>query len=102
LIAQSGTAGLPIAIGFGVLSVLLISWFVILVAVTSVRVPKSESTFARNVGEWVTDGFWWVHAAGSVLVLGFALALTYGLVDAIWRTTTGNPSFFRFFDMRTT
>ena len=85
LIAQSGTAGLPIALGAAGLALLLISWFIVLIAVTSLRVPKSESVYARNVGDWVTDGFKWTHAAGSVMVVGFATALSVGLAFAIWR-----------------
>ena len=85
LIAQSGTAGLPIALGAAGLALLLISWFIVLIAVTSLRVPKSESVYARNVGDWVTDGFRWTHAAGTVMVFGFATALSVGLFFALWR-----------------
>ncbi|MEP6619636.1 MAG: hypothetical protein ABJE47_09980 [bacterium] len=94
LIAQSGTAGLPIALAFAGLSLLLISWFIVLVAVTSVREPKSQSVYAQNVGAWVTDGFRWLHAAGSVLVMGLAFALSYGLVDTTYKLITGNLTGF--------
>lgn len=88
LIAQSGTAGLPIALGFAGLSLLLVSWFIVLIAVTSVRVPQDNSTYARNVGHWITDGFRYVRLAGNVLVWGLVLALTYGLADSGWKLWT--------------
>ncbi len=102
-IAASGTAGLPVAMTTAVICLILISWFVALVAVTSIHKPKSQSRYSNNVGEWITDGFSWIHIAGTVLVLGLGLALTWGFVVAVWIVVTGdypplNPAFFLHLD----
>ncbi len=83
-ITLSGTAGLPVALITAGVCLILISWFVILVAVTSVREPKSVRRYAQNVGLWITDGFDWVHNAGTLLVWGLGAALTLGLVTDLW------------------
>ena len=88
-IAQSGTAGLPVALLTAAACVLFISWFVILVAVTSMHKPKSPITYSKNVGAWITDGFSKIHNAGTLLVGGLTIALSWGLIVGVWIIATG-------------
>ncbi|HEX3866938.1 MAG TPA: hypothetical protein VHV78_09305, partial [Gemmatimonadaceae bacterium] len=89
LIGQSATVGLPVALGTAALSIFLISWFIALVAVTSAHRPRSPSRYAENLGQWVTDGFRWIRRAGSVLVVGLLLAISFGIVAWVWMAITG-------------
>ncbi|MDB4916622.1 MAG: hypothetical protein JWM95_4266 [Gemmatimonadetes bacterium] len=90
LIAESGTAGLDIALIFAGMSVLMISWFVVLIALTATRVPKSKSEYARNLGTWLTDGFRYTHLAGSLLVFGLVVSMTLGMFVAGWKLLHNN------------
>jgi len=95
-IAQSGTVGLPVAFFAAAVSLLLVSWFVALVAATSIHRPKSPAKYAENLGCWMTDGFRWMRRAGSVLVFGLAVALAIGFIVAVWTVITGEePSQLR-------
>jgi hypothetical protein len=89
MIAQSGTVGLPVALATLVVTTLMISWFIALVAVTSVHRPKSLKRYAERVGAWISDGFRWMRRAGSVLVIGLTLALTVGVIASSWMIVTG-------------
>jgi FtsH-binding integral membrane protein len=91
LVAQSGTAGLPVAFGTAALSLFLVSWFFILIGITSVRKPKSSGTFARTLGQWITDGFVWLRLSGSVLVFGLSVAVMLGFFAAFWSIARGAP-----------
>jgi hypothetical protein len=90
MIAQSGTVGLPVALITIGISLLMISWFIALVAVTSVHRPHSPREYAERMGTWISDGFLWVRRSGSILVIGLALALTVGIVAATWMIIAGD------------
>ncbi len=80
IIAQSGTVGLPIGLGAAVLTFLLVSPFVALIAVTALRRPQSQVTYAENLGNWLTGGLAWIRRSGSILVLLLVIALSIGLL----------------------
>lgn len=83
MIADSGTSALALVLGGLTLSALLISWLVVLIAATSIRVPAPNWKHSEQLGYWMTDGFRWVRYAGNVFalsVLGFIVI--GGLVDA--------------------
>jgi hypothetical protein len=89
LISQSATVGLPVALVTLGVTLLMVSWFIALVAVTSVHRPQSLKRYAERVGAWISDGFRWVRRAGSLLVIGLALSLTVGVAAATWMIVTG-------------
>lgn len=82
IVAQSGTVGLPFGLGAAALTLLLISPFVTLIAVTAVRRPRSQVTYAENVGNWLTGGLDWIRRSGALLVFLLVIALSVGLLAA--------------------
>lgn len=80
LIGQSGTSGFVIAVfGLGVVLVLM-SWFIALIAATSIRNPDPAAGNGRRLGLWMTDGFRWLRIAGTALGLTLLLAVSIGIV----------------------
>ena len=87
LIAQGATSGLIIAV-LGLTAVLvLISWFIALIAFTAVRKPDPEKWSARRLGLWMTDGFWWLRIAGTSLAISVLIAVLVGALFSL------SPSF---------
>lgn len=84
LIAQGATSGLIIAI-LGLVAVfVLISWFIALIAFTSVRKPNPKTWNARRLGLWMTDGFWWLRVAGTSVAISVLVAVLVGAVFNIF------------------
>jgi hypothetical protein len=82
LIAQGGTSGFVIAVLGLILVLVLISWFVALIAFTSVHTPNPAKWSGRRLGLWMTDGFRWLRVAGTILAFTVLFAVLFGaLVD---------------------
>lgn len=82
LLAESGTSGMVIALaGIGVAGI-LVSWFIVLIAATSVRVPDPKER-SEELGQWMTDGFRWLRWAGEALVVGAGVGITVGVTSDI-------------------
>ncbi|HXT15071.1 MAG TPA: hypothetical protein VN706_05545 [Gemmatimonadaceae bacterium] len=90
LIAQGGTSGFLLALAAAAIAMIMISWFVALVAVTSVHTPSSPSRYAGTLGLWMSDGFVWLRRAGLVLVGGLCVALLIGIVASVVTSATGH------------
>lgn len=84
LIAQGGTSGFVLAVlGLAMVGVLM-SWFVALVAATSIHAPDPTRGNSRRLGLWMSDGFRWLRLAGSVLALTLFIAVLVGvLLDVV-------------------
>lgn len=83
MIADSGTSALALVFAGLTVSMLLISWLVVLIAVTSMRTPKPEWKHGVQLGFWMTDGFRWIRIAGNVFALSVLGFIIIGaLVDA--------------------
>ena len=80
LIGQSGTSGFVIALLGLALVAVLASWFIALIAATSVRTPDPRFGNSRRLGLWMMQGFVWMRAAGSVLASSMLLAILTGIL----------------------
>lgn len=92
MIADSGTSALALVLGGLLLSMLLISWLVVLIAATSIRVPPPNWKHGQQLGAWITDGFRWIRYAGNVFalsVLGFIVI--GGIVDGARKCCNAYP-----------
>lgn len=80
LIGQSGTSGFVIALLGLALVAVLASWFIALIAATSVRAPDPKFGNSRRLGLWMTQGFVWMNWAGTVLAGSMLLAILTGIL----------------------
>jgi hypothetical protein len=88
MIGEGGTAALPwIITGLGV-ALLLILWFIVLIAVTNLRVPSPDWRLGTQLGEWLTAGFLWLRRSGnlatSVIYGGFVVGGVVGFAPRVF------------------
>ncbi len=81
LITTSGTSGFEPILVIGAVTVVLISWLVVLIAVTSVWTPSSRDPSDERslaLGRWMSSGFVWAAVAGDCLVVGIVVFILVG------------------------
>ena len=78
MIAQGGTSGFVIAVLGVTLVLVLVSWFVALIAFTSIYTPNPAKWSGRRLGLWMSDGFRWLRIAGSILAVTVLVAVLFG------------------------
>jgi hypothetical protein len=76
--AQAATSGLIIAVLGLTIVFVLISWFIALIAFTSVKKPDPATWNGRRLGLWMTNGFWWLRIAGTALAISVLVAVLVG------------------------
>jgi hypothetical protein len=88
MIAEGGTAALPWIIAGQGGALMLVLWFVVLIALTSLRTPSPEWRLGAQLGEWFTAGFTWLRAAGNlasaVLFAGFVVGGVVGFAPQLF------------------
>ena len=92
LIAQSGTSGLRLALVIVLLAGILASWLVVIVISTSIWTPPADSPRWSRLGDWMTDGFALLRAAGLVLVTAVLAFILIGLLADTLRDVGALPS----------
>ncbi len=83
MIAEGGTSGLLMILMGGALALLLVSWFVALIAVSSVRTLEPEDSVP--LGNWMTSGFFWLRVSGVAFTMLSVGGLLVGAVADVMR-----------------
>ncbi len=81
LITTSGTSGFKLVLVTGAITAVLVSWLVVLIAVTSVWTPSSRDPSDEGslaLGRWLSSGFAWAGVAGDCLVVGIVVFILVG------------------------